>query len=287
MAKIERKEQKIFGGNLSPSGNIAIYGSREAGSPSYSDNLDTIQSQSWLQGILGATSPAKAPYIQDLNAIFYVITKQLAYLFQAGVAEWNSQTEYFANNSICQHNGKVYSCIADNTNKEPGASGWETYWISFNFATDIIPTGTIVPFASTTVPSGWLLTNGSDVSRSTYSKLFSVIGTTFGAGNGSTTFNLPNFTKRTFWYDTTIGNKGSALPNITGEVYPVSGDTSHHQLYTTGAFVVDFPGGDRTNSGGSSAEYRLKINASNSNAIYGAEAYVRPQSVGMPFIIKC
>ena len=53
------------------------------------------------------------------------------------------------------------------------------------------PTGTILEFASTTPPTGYLACNGSAVSRTTYSALFSVIGTSFGVGNTSTTFNLP------------------------------------------------------------------------------------------------
>lgn len=57
---------------------------------------------------------------------------------------------------------------------------------------DAIPIGTILPFTSGNIPNGWLLCNGSEVSRTTYSALFNLIGTTFGAGNGTTTFNLPN-----------------------------------------------------------------------------------------------
>ena len=56
----------------------------------------------------------------------------------------------------------------------------------------LIPAGVITPFAGSTAPSGWLLCDGSAVSRTTYARLFQVIGTTYGAGNGSTTFNLPN-----------------------------------------------------------------------------------------------
>lgn len=126
MAEIERKVQKVFGGNLSPSGNIAIYGSKLAGSVAYSDNLDTIQNNSWLVGLLGAISPNKAPYIQDLNAIFYVLSKQLAYIFQAGVPEWNSETEYFAVKSVVRYNGVLFMAIANNTNKTPTDA---SYWI--------------------------------------------------------------------------------------------------------------------------------------------------------------
>lgn len=55
-----------------------------------------------------------------------------------------------------------------------------------------IPVGVIQTYAGTSAPSGWLLCDGSAVSRSTYSALFTLIGTSYGVGNGSTTFNLPN-----------------------------------------------------------------------------------------------
>lgn len=54
------------------------------------------------------------------------------------------------------------------------------------------PTGTFAPYAGATAPTGWLIADGSAVSRTTYSALFAVTGTTYGAGDGSTTFNLPN-----------------------------------------------------------------------------------------------
>ncbi len=57
-------------------------------------------------------------------------------------------------------------------------------------------TGTIKLFAGGTLPGGWLLCNGAAISRVMYSDLFTAIGTTFGAGNGTTTFNLPNFASR-------------------------------------------------------------------------------------------
>lgn len=57
----------------------------------------------------------------------------------------------------------------------------------------IIPSGIVNMFAGGTVPSGWLVCDGSAISRTTYANLFNAIGTTYGAGDGSTTFNLPNF----------------------------------------------------------------------------------------------
>ena len=55
-----------------------------------------------------------------------------------------------------------------------------------------IPTATIVPWSDSSVPSGFLECNGAAVSRSTYSALFAIIGTTYGAGDGSSTFNVPD-----------------------------------------------------------------------------------------------
>ena len=55
-----------------------------------------------------------------------------------------------------------------------------------------IPTATIVPWSDSSIPTGFLECTGQAVSRSTYATLFGIIGTTYGAGNGSTTFNVPN-----------------------------------------------------------------------------------------------
>jgi microcystin-dependent protein len=57
--------------------------------------------------------------------------------------------------------------------------------------------GSIIPFAGSTIPTGFLVCDGRAVDRSTYSQLFDVIGTTYGSGDGLSTFNLPNFTGRT------------------------------------------------------------------------------------------
>lgn len=60
-----------------------------------------------------------------------------------------------------------------------------------------LPTGTILPYAGVNAPSEYLLCDGSAVSRSTYANLFAICSTTYGSGDGSTTFNLPNLKGRT------------------------------------------------------------------------------------------
>ena len=64
--------------------------------------------------------------------------------------------------------------------------------LSFVALPQAVPTGSVVMFATTSPPSGYLKCNGAAVSRTTYAALFAVIGTTHGAGNGSTTFNVPD-----------------------------------------------------------------------------------------------
>ena len=58
------------------------------------------------------------------------------------------------------------------------------------------PVGTILPWSQATAPNGFLKCDGSAVSRATYAALFEVVGTTYGSGDGSTTFNIPNLTSR-------------------------------------------------------------------------------------------
>ena len=60
-----------------------------------------------------------------------------------------------------------------------------------------VPAGVISMWASATAPNGWLICDGSPISRTTYAELFSVVGTTWGSGDGSTTFNIPDLRNKT------------------------------------------------------------------------------------------
>ena len=74
-----------------------------------------------------------------------------------------------------------------------------------------IPTATIVPWSSASVPSGFLECNGAAVSRSTYSALFAIVGTTYGAGDGATTFNVPDLQD-----NVSVGKSGTKALASTG-----------------------------------------------------------------------
>ena len=141
-----------------------------------------------------------------------------------------------------------------------------------------VPAGTMQMFAGNTIPAGWLLCDGSAVSRTNYAKLFSAIGTTWGAGDGSTTFNLPNSIGRFAEGAATSGSyKSAGLPNITGEFtnqglgFGMTGNFN-------GAFVKTE---DSSRNGmqyiyATNSNPKIIFNAANSNPIYGKSTTVQP-----------
>jgi microcystin-dependent protein len=100
-----------------------------------------------------------------------------------------------------------------------------TAFVTGAIATAIAGVGTvgeIAAFGTTVVPSGWLECNGQAVSRTTYAALFAAISTTWGAGDGSTTFNVPDFRRKTF-----MGRGGTATGTISNTVGSTGGAETH------------------------------------------------------------
>lgn len=89
-----------------------------------------------------------------------------------------------------------------------------------------VPTGSVQAFAGATAPTGWLLSYGQAVSRSTYSDLFAVIGTTYGAGDGSTTFNLPDLRGRAVAGDDDMGGTAANRLQVSTTITTTSGSAS-------------------------------------------------------------
>lgn len=95
---------------------------------------------------------------------------------------------------------------------------------------ELIPTGAIIAYGGSSAPDGWLMCDGSAVSRSTYAGLFARVSTTFGAGNGTTTFNIPNLQDRF-----PIGDSGSLTLGATGGASSVTLTTTELPAHTHGA----------------------------------------------------
>lgn len=113
MAKLTRVLQKIFGSTAGVN-EIGKFGSLAAGSPVTTTDPVVIQALSeftdgWFSAVMGENSPA----IEDVNAIDFLYSRQLAYLFQAGVAEWEVGTTYYTG-SLVSSAGAMYQSLVDN-----------------------------------------------------------------------------------------------------------------------------------------------------------------------------
>ena len=157
----------------------------------------------------------------------------------------------------------------------------------------LVKTGFVLPFAGNSTPEGYVLCNGAAVSRTTYAALFAVIGTLYGTGDGSTTFNLPNSTDKVIQGSGTAGTEIEAgLPELSG--------TLENSFKNNIEFVFNEASGpfsfikQRTPAyvsridGGSSEQrpFKIQFNASNANYIYGNSSTVQPSAITMRYYIK-
>ncbi len=128
MAKLSRIVARIFGSGAGPD-QISQFGSLFAGSPAFTTDPAVAQSLSnWLTGWSGAAIGGNAPAIEDMNAAFFVLAYQIAYMLQAGIGEWNTDTIYYTG-SLAMVDGVIYVSLADtNTgNAVTDLTKWQRY----------------------------------------------------------------------------------------------------------------------------------------------------------------
>jgi hypothetical protein len=198
MAGITRKTQKVFGSGLVPAGNVAQFGSLAAGAPNFSDDPDVIQGlAAWLNGLNGAVVGNRSPAIEDLNALFLVLTRQIAYVLARGIPEWDAGTEY-NENDVCKVAGVVYISTADgNTNNDPSdpaSASWQAYqdriapakaqakaWVNFNGNTGAILSAYNVANINRTAAGCYTIAFAAALADANYA----VVGTCGPANGGS------------------------------------------------------------------------------------------------------
>ena len=151
--------------------------------------------------------------------------------------------------------------------------------------------GAILMWPTASAPSGYLACDGTAVSRSTYAALFAVVSTTFGTGDGSTTFNLPNYTNR-MPYGTTLGaTGGSADAVVVSHTHTATvTDPGHNHTafsYSGGGIGVGIPGTNQaSNNGQNTSTATTGISVANaSTGTSGTNANLPPY-LGINFIIK-
>jgi microcystin-dependent protein len=106
--------------------------------------------------------------------------------------------------------------------------------------------GMVFPYAAATAPTGFLLCDGAAVSRTTYADLFTLIGTTYGAGDGATTFNVPNLRGRVIvGYSATAPTKTFTFASRSGDTITVTGSDNHanNEIQTGQAVLYDTSSG--------------------------------------------
>ena len=160
--------------------------------------------------------------IED-NATFNVVTGKLAInatAVSSTAAELNlldGDTSVGSSITVADSDGVVVN--DGGTMKTIPASDIKTY----TSGNSLVPSGAVMPYAGASAPTGFLLCDGSAISRSTYSDLFSAISTTYGTGDGSSTFNVPDLRGRVVAGQDDMG--GSSANRLTDQTGGLNGDT--------------------------------------------------------------
>ena len=155
-----------------------------------------------------------------------------------------------------------------------------------------LPVGTLIASLATSM-TGYLLCNGAAVSRATYADLFALLDTSFGTGNGSTTFNLPDFRDKTLWgaNGNLMAILAAGLPNITGNVFPTTytGASDGTPIGGDGAFKTvtsRYIAIGKADYFGNGYYPYANFDASRSSTIYGKSTTVQPPAIAVNIFIK-
>lgn len=128
MSQLARKLLRVFAQDAGFQ-RRAVFGSLAAGSPQYSTDPAVIQSLSqWIDGWNSAIEGENSPAIEDMESLCFVLSYQLCYLLQQGIAEWNADTTYFSG-SMVNSSGIVYVSIINNNlnNALSDTNSWKVY----------------------------------------------------------------------------------------------------------------------------------------------------------------
>ena len=251
-----------------------------------------------VSGQTGVSVPAAAKMILVNNGTDIVVaTNYLASLTLGSalpVASGGTAATSFTANSVILGNGTGAlsgNLVAPSTSGNVLTSNGTT-WTSAA-APVSVPIGGLVMWATSSAPSGWLLCNGAAVSRTTYSPLYAVIGTTFGSGDGSTTFNLPDYRDRmpigagtTYSANSSGGSKDAIVVSHThtatdsGHTHPFTASVS--SFGPRGGAGGEYWGASPTSSTTGTGNASISVSTTGSS---GTNANLPPY-LGIYFIIK-
>lgn len=96
----------------------SVFGSMKE-SPLYSKDPEVLSSTEYKFGWENAVGADEAPFMEDMNTLFYVLSTALKYIYQKGIPEWDAREQYFKDKSFCSKNGKLFGAKEDNINIDP------------------------------------------------------------------------------------------------------------------------------------------------------------------------
>lgn len=142
--------------------------------------------------IAAGWNPTERPPSQWFNFIIYQVESKINHIFRNGIALWNTGTTYPAGACVT-HDARPWFARNGSQNSTPSLTNAD--WAALASLNDVqasFPIGGGLWTYAETAPSGWIFFEGQAISRVGNPQLFTVLGTRFGAGNGSSTFNLPD-----------------------------------------------------------------------------------------------
>lgn len=229
------------------------------------------------------------------NEAMYEYTTICKQLETYGFLPWCASTNYEIGSLCLGTDGNIYQAKRNTgpstTARNPVNDTNHEYW-SVLLESIQLGIGDVKQSLRNANHGNWFLCNGQAISRTQYPILFSIIGTNFGAGNGTTTFNLPDYRGK---FLRGLGGNSAAniyttqaegLPNITG-MLPVSRGNLEPPA-PSGAFSKRSTTYNAKMGGGSNDDWGkyYDFNASNSNPIYGASSHVTPINQAVNYFIR-
>lgn len=218
-------------------------------------------------GNSGANAQLKISSASNKNAALALGTKDTA--SNVSLVKLASATGIKAGVNILDQTGKQFAPVAANTVAVSQITGSLTSDVA-----ELIPVGTVVLWTAASPPDGWKMCDGDTFNRTTYAALFAKIGTTFGSGDGSTTFNVPN-TKDVAVIgrgdNNTLGSSSGTQFNASKQATTASGSAS----LSTGTVAVS-----------SGAKDSGSVNVLNSVSATGHTHNYTLPSVVLNYIIK-
>lgn len=276
----------VFGSFQEQGGNV--------GDGTISSDPATLQGgTAWPLGWKAATDNFfQIPRGEEMEGVQRVFSAAIVQQFTDGITFWQANMPVTQYQTVVQYQSetdlpKLYVNITGTNTTTPPPQDAVNWLVFFDPLVSGQPTGSVIIWSTASAPAGYLICDGSAISRTTYANLFSVIGTTYGSGDGNTTFNLPNFINRYAIGSQSVGTYiAESLPNVNATfLATTNGSQTASGAVTVGGAVsqLAFSGGGGYPGTG---DHTFVFNANSSNPVYQNSAKVRADSLCVSYIIK-